>query len=167
MRAAQVMEGDDDTDDPDKVDGSPAIELTDSQLENNTPSSPKMHSNSSAGTLTLLSSVLSTSSLQAGNGGTLSRARHMRMSQVSTTLGRAVMQFNEQFQKESSPGRKSSVPGRNLSTLDRKSVTSLDGDGISSTAGVRPVPVKGAASSRGTLPKEESIKEEAVSLSFT
>ena len=155
-----MMEGDDDTDDPDKVDGSPAIELTDSQLENNTPSSPKMRSNSSAGTLTLRSSVLSMSSLQAGDGGTLSRARHMRMSQVSTTMGRAVMQFNEQFQKESSPGRKSS-------TLDRKSVTSLDGDDISSTAGVRPVPVKGAASSRGTLPKEESIKEEAVSLSFT
>lgn len=152
MRAQAIENGEDaESDDHDEVDGGSAKDLTDSHSEVDIPSSPKMPYSVATLTRQARSPVPSICSMQqqAGDTGTLSRARQMRMSQESTTMGRAVMQFNKEFKKESSPGRRKS------STPDRKSFSSLDGDDISSgTLRVRPAAVKEEESNEERMPKE-------------
>ena len=112
---AQDMEGDGGTDDHYEADGSPAIELTDSP--SGSPSRSKLPS---SGTLVRRSPLLSTSSLHGDDSNTMSRARQMRLSHENIALGRAGMDFNQEF-KEFSPGRRSPAPDRKSPAPDRKS----------------------------------------------
>ena len=86
-----------------------ASELTDGPTASDCPGSPNQAY--SVANVTSRSPVLSVSSLQGAADTTMSKARQLRKSPDSSgTFGRAVMQLNQEAQKEVNRGRKESVP---------------------------------------------------------
>lgn len=85
-----------------------ANDLTDGPSASHSPSSPKLL----VANPTSLTPALSVSSLQgSADYNAMSLARQLRCSQDSTTIGKTVMQLNQEAQKEVNRGRKVSTPG--------------------------------------------------------
>ena len=93
----------------DEVHDAPASELNDGPTASDCPGSPNLAH--SVANVASRSPVPSVSSLQGAADTTMSKARQMRKTQDSSgTLGRTLMQLNQEAQKEVNHGRKESVP---------------------------------------------------------